>query len=360
MDASKTHIVLGPPGTGKTTRLLAIVEQAILDGVRPDQIAYVSFTKKATSEAMSRAMVKFNLGEKELPYFRTLHSMAFRLLGTRRDNVFGWKHIHELGRLIGVQFKGKRVDDEDDVYGMNSGDRMLFLEGLARNKQIPLKQAWSEAQEDSVDWFELDRLARSMHQYKTSRGLVDFTDILEKAVQIPIRHLPKFSYLIVDEAQDLSSLQWLLVSRLAEQSDKVVVAGDDDQALYLWSGADVQRFISLAGTVEYRDVSYRVPKSVFDVANSITSRITNRRPKVWKSRPDIGKVDTFSDLDEIDMSHGSWLILARNGYMLKPIEDHCLREGWSFHSVNRDPLSSPSLHAIKNWEILRRGGEEDR
>lgn len=355
MDANKTTVVLGPPGTGKTTNLLTTVEKALADGVRPDQIAYVSFTKKATTEAMIRAMSRFSLGEKDLPYFRTLHSMAFRLLGVRREQIFGWKHIHELGRIIGVQFKGKQDLDEDDIYGMNSADRMLFLEGLARNKMVPLKKVWSDAMEDSVDWFELERLAKSMTVFKNSRGLVDFTDILEKALEIPVEQLPKLEYLIIDEGQDLSTLHWQFVERLAVNAKRIYVAGDDDQALYLWSGADVEKFINLKGKVKQLEVSYRIPKLVHAVAESIAGRIGNRRVKTWKSRTELGAVNSFSDLDEIDMSKGTWLILARNGYMLKPIEDHCLREGWSFRSVNKDPLASPSLQAIKTWEILRKG-----
>jgi superfamily I DNA/RNA helicase len=357
MDASKTEVILGPPGTGKTTYELNIVEQALSSGIRSDQIAYVSFTKKATTEAMVRAIARFSLGEKDLPYFRTLHSMAFRLLGLRREQIFGWKHIHELGRRIGVQFKGKQAVDEDDIYGMNSADRMLFFEGLARNKMVPLKKVWDDAMEDSVDWFELERLARSMTAFKQSRGLLDFTDILEKAAEIPVEQLPKFEYLIIDEGQDLSTLHWKFVERLAVNAKRVYVAGDDDQALYLWSGADVQRFISLQGRIKQLDVSYRIPRRVHEVAEAIAGRIANRRRKTWKSRDELGSINTYGDLDEIDMSKGTWLILARNGYMLKPIEDHCLREGWSFHSVNKDPLASPSLQAIKIWEQLRRGSD---
>ncbi|BCV06358.1 MAG: hypothetical protein CM15mV131_310 [uncultured marine virus] len=75
-------IILGPPGTGKTTTLLNLVDEFIQQGIRPKQIGYFSFTKSAT-EAATRAAEKFwalDL-ENDLSNFRTLHSYAFAQLG---------------------------------------------------------------------------------------------------------------------------------------------------------------------------------------------------------------------------------------------------------------------------------------
>ncbi len=67
-------IVLGPPGTGKTHTLLNEVDNC-LKQTAPDKIGYFAFTKKAANEAKERAIKKFDLGEDDLPYFRTLHSL---------------------------------------------------------------------------------------------------------------------------------------------------------------------------------------------------------------------------------------------------------------------------------------------
>ena len=79
-------IVLGPPGTGKTTTLLNKVDD-YLKKTDPDKIGYFAFTKKAANEARDRAIRDFNLTEDDLPYFRTLHSLAFRKLGLKKDQV---------------------------------------------------------------------------------------------------------------------------------------------------------------------------------------------------------------------------------------------------------------------------------
>jgi DNA helicase-2/ATP-dependent DNA helicase PcrA len=210
--------------------------------------------------------------------------------------------------------------------------------------------------EDEVSWPELERFATALKLFKKSRMLVDFTDMLERLVESTQDFLPELDLLIVDEVQDLSPLQWRMVERLAAKAGRTYVGGDDLQSIYNWSGADVARFISLPGEQTTLEQSYRIPSSVHKLASSISDRIQNKRPRRWKPREEIGSVNWFSDISEVDLSKDTWLILARNGYHLKELEDHCLQQGFSFHSVGRDPLRSPSLPAIKTWETLRRGG----
>lgn len=635
MDPWKVDIVLGPPGTGKTTKLLSVMEQAIATGISPNKVGFISFTKKAAEEGKARAAAKFNMSPDDLTHFRTLHSFAFRYFSMKRDQVFGWPHIRELGKKLGIEFKGRGQVSDDDVYGMNSADRMLFLEGLARNTKQPLKEVWSSAFEDDIDWWELERFTSAMASYKKNRQLWDFTDMLERFCLVDPRTLPKFELLIVDEAQDLSPLQWDAIELLAQNSRSVYVAGDDDQChptgtpiltsnrgpvpieclnpqqdrliywrrkshcfhgfnktpasfeiakrefsgklvcvtvdgttikftpehklivrfmersqnwravylmrrgndfrvgqcqlfnsdkafhaairmrcekadsmwilrisqdpleilkyeceismryglpqicfnvptsnqatlqnvsdhifqtfdtavaakkclldhnllinspfwnnkraaeksggtsicsmeaanllpelmavpkmihshkedcawtrfsidredytgevhslnvhewhtyvagnfavhncIYKWAGADVEHFISLPGRVQPLETSYRVPRSVHTLADQIVSRLSKRRPKLWSPRGEVGSVNWYNDIEEVDLSKDTWLLLARNGYMLDELENWCLSQGFSFHSVNKDPLKSDSLVAIRVWENLRNGKDE--
>ena len=89
---SRVNIILGPPGTGKTTTLLNTVDEAIESGIPPERIAYLAFTRKAAYEAQERAIERFNFDEERLPFFRTLHSLAFRQLGIQRDEVMTEEH----------------------------------------------------------------------------------------------------------------------------------------------------------------------------------------------------------------------------------------------------------------------------
>ena len=71
--------VFGPPGTGKTTTLLNMVDRALADGVEPSRIAFLAFTKAAANEAKERAAARFNLNAKEDLIFFSFSLVIFSL-----------------------------------------------------------------------------------------------------------------------------------------------------------------------------------------------------------------------------------------------------------------------------------------
>ncbi len=82
------NIIFGPPGTGKTTHLLRIVEKELRENkVNPNKIAYLAFTNQAADEALARAISQLSYDSKEFSNFRTLHSLAYRELHLREENI---------------------------------------------------------------------------------------------------------------------------------------------------------------------------------------------------------------------------------------------------------------------------------
>lgn len=354
----KNQIILGPPGTGKTHTLLNHLDDELASGVDPRRVCFVAFTKKAADVAKSRVTDpggRFKLSNADLPYFRTIHSLAFRQLGVRRDQVMQRTHYHELGEKLGMDLSVGGALGDGSTYGMSREERMMFIEGLARVKQEDLKKAWTAADEDDIDWWELERYSRALKDYKSSRLVIDYTDMIEQLVEQHRTAMPDIDVLFVDEAQDLSEVQWRAIEKLSERAKRVYFAGDDDQAIFQWAGADVSKFIDLEGKEQVLNQSKRIPSSVHPIAESIARQISRRRKKDYKPRDTVGSVKWYGDPDEVDMSQGTWLLLARNGYMLQELEENCVRNGFSFQSVSRSPLQSESLKALKSWENLRKG-----
>jgi len=346
-------IIFGPPGTGKTTAGMRFIEDRLEKGVKPERIGYIAFTKKAANEARSRAAERFGFTKDDMPYFRTIHSLAFLQLGMKPSAMLQRTNYKELGEKLGIEVSGYSNTEDGVIQGMPLGDRYFFLDNLARIMRVPLRKVFEECGDDEIDWGELDRVSRTLASYKKIHKLMDFTDLLEQWLKVGMS--PKLDAVFVDEAQDLSALQWDFVEKLTEKVEDRYVAGDDDQAIYRWAGADVERLIHLPGRRIVLDQSYRVPIAVHRMATNLLSRIPGRVPKRFKPADVPGSVNWHFDSEEVDLSKGQWLLLSRNSYLNKGLEDICLRNGYPFQSLKHSPLENDSLKAIIAWTRLCAG-----
>ena len=342
-------IILGGPGTGKTTKLISIVEQEISSGVEPEHIAYVSFTRQAAYGARKR----IDLTEKQTPWFRTLHSMAFRRLGMSRTEVLDNTHYEKVCEMLGMKFSGF-IDLEAPAYGPE-GNKCLAIIEYSRNTLQDLKKAWS-THGGSIDWFKLKRFHDTLIKYKSDMQLIDYSDMLEKFVNA--NATIDVEVAIIDEAQDLTPLQWKVASVAFANCKRLYIGGDDDQAIYKWSGADVETFINLKGNVEVLKKSHRQPAAVFKQSSKILQRIKNRREKVFSPADRLGSVYFHNRVEGIDLSQGTWLLLGRNYYLLRHYEMLVREQGYLYSTKGKLSYDKNLVRAIQGYERLRKGSSE--
>ena len=325
-------------------------------------IGYFSFTKKAATEAKTRAIEKFKTyDEADFPYFRTLHSLAFGLLRLKKQQVMQTADYKDFGIKCGIPLNIKKASSNDEDGTFTSDNEYLQIIEKARALNMNVLDLYDQHEHHiDIERNSLYLIDRELKRYKKEKGLLDYGDMLQRFVESDLA--PRFAVLFIDEAQDLSPLQWKLVRSLWERSDYTYLAGDDDQAIFKWAGADVDYFYGLreeVDTITVLDQSYRIPGGpIHKLANDIISRVNTRFEKNYKPRKQIGTLDKYLDVEQLDMSEGEWLVLASTNYCLDDIKRHCEFKGWYYSNRGRNAIPSDLLMAIQNWEQWRQGNIE--
>ena len=345
-------IVLGPPGTGKTHTLLNEVDNC-LKQTAPDKIGYFAFTQKAANEARDRAIKKFNLTENDLPYFRTLHSLAFRRLGIKKENVMQKSHYEDLGKKVGFPVNYMKYEDEEGGIFTTKSDYLRIIQ-LAKLRNISFERQYDlKEHTQDVEFDKLKILANELERYKKEYTLIDFNDMILNFVKSDAS--PAFDVVFIDEAQDLSLMQWDMAKSIWNKSGDSYIAGDDDQAIFRWAGADVDSFIAQTGKILNLTQSYRIPRAVHDIAMNIIGRVSNRLAKKWEPRTHAGTVKSYPDFEQVDMTKGEWLVLARTRYMLNDLEETLYQKGLYYKNKFKKSYEENLHEAIIDWEKLREG-----
>ena len=183
--------------------------------------------------------------------------------------------------------------------------------------------------------------------------MVEFYDMINKFVEED--RCPPLDVVFLDEAQDLSPHQWKCFDYIKSKCKRAYMAGDDDQTIYGFQGADPDYFMRQEGERDDQEVSRRVPKSVHREAIKILNQLTTRIDKKWIPRDAEGKVYPNQTLDEIDFSEGNWMILARTNKLLINISEHFYSLGIRFKAKTNTRLPNDILETYQIWIRLNQG-----
>jgi superfamily I DNA/RNA helicase len=354
----KTIKIYGPPGTGKTTTLVEkVVRKHLAKGVDPEQIAFISFTNKAVNTARKRTLEAFpKFSDKQFSRFQTLHKYCRRYFD---ENIFDIKECmidFALEETI-IKHTDKRLDDEGFIYK----DWSLSIYDKSRNMMRPPIDVYKEEsyKEDNIDLF-LKKITayESFKKANPQNPLIDFTDMIERAIDEIT--FPPIQVLILDEAQDFTPLQWSVIYKIVENVKRVYLAGDDDQAIYKWNGADPKYFTTyFPGRKVVLRQTYRFGSNIHNFSQMIRKDITDSIEKEFRANPNkTGQIKRYLSFKEIDFTkyHGSWFFLARVNKVVNQLRMMAKQEGLYFSdNKGNKSFNENEWLAIRAWTALTKG-----
>ena len=345
----------GAPGTGKTTRLLALLRGILRKGYTLEDIQIISFSRSATIEFDRRlaAMLKDKTHANRIRCC-TLHTLSLQSLGYPDSNIldqgsakyrdevvkFIYKHGGELRvNSSGVSYDVDSISDRRSkpklFWSIRWPNRALdghslyalilifgYIDYLVNGCKKPDLQDFlnylTDAHRTSHYNPEIETVHEDMMNTFRKMSSVRFYELLEFCVRIrkkmPYVHFsdllldmskatrlrPKYvkpKVVLIDECQDLSKLQWksfLNYCKLVKPK-KIAMAGDDDQAIYIWAGVDPNDFLDIEASKEYvLNTTYRLPKDVAELSFAyIEDNVDKRKFKKVSSTDKSGGVNAI-------------------------------------------------------------------
>lgn len=350
--ASNLYYNYGPPGCGKTTSLEKHAREAVEEH-GSDGVVLTSLTNAAANEIKSRG-IEIKTGQ-----VGTLHSLAKRSLG-KNIKVVQAKGFNEEFPEYKLTTVENGIDSEgskENIQGRTKGDQLLARLNIYRSSLIP-QNAWpSNIKKFSQIWFD----------YLKKTETVDFVMMIELAIKNSWAAPGTPRALIGDEAQDWSKLEAKLFRDCwGDRAETVIMAGDPDQAIYEWRGADPNIFMEHSIPLDHKNFlrqSYRLPKYPHRYARKLIQRIKNREDVEFSPTSHKGTVERFRAnvknparlipiIQKELKNERSVMILASCAFMLTETIDALKKEGIPFHNPYRttnaawNPLARKDKHTM--------------
>ena len=320
--------------THNTRRLIEEVSKE-LETRRPEELAFVTFTRKGAEEGLRRVCSKLMYEPEDLPYFRTLHSLTFHAMNLKANQMFGRLDQRKFNKEYGYNVNRCEVDTGKVLATKDS--QYLDFYDMERSGALTSKQLV----EADIEQGYYRQIVKNYEEYKAREQKVDFFDCLIKYVQegdsLPVK------VAMIDECQDITALQWRVIEKAFAKAERIIIAGDDKQCIFSYSGARPDFLIQLSKQfpVEHLSKSYRIPYSIYKLSVAITNFIGEKTEQKAEPREENGegmimqlnsldRIVNFIDEDCIknDPEHTAWYILARNNCFLeepkKVLEDNLI------------------------------------
>ena len=287
-------LVLAGPGSGKTTVLTERVRSLIEESqVPPGSILVITFTRAAARE-MQQRFERLVGGEKLPVTFGTFHSVFFRILKLAygyqgKDIVREEQRVQFLKELIARE----EIETEDEADFVAS---VLGEISAVKGEMMDLSCYYSKNCPEEV----FKKLYRGYEERLRALGLIDFDDMLVMCYQLFSERKDilsawqrKYTYILIDEFQDINRIQYEIVRMLALPENNLFIVGDDDQSIYRFRGARPE--IMLGFERDYPgakkvllNVNYRSTKTIVETAGRLIEHNRTRFPKEIRAEKEMG------------------------------------------------------------------------
>ena len=331
--------IFGPAGSGKSRELVNILSEHIADGdFHLLEGIIVSFTRAAAYDIARRVNPDGEPGR----YHCTLHALCKRYYGFEGNIADG--RLREFFKEVGIPYAGSYVGDGEEwsptqEWKPSEGGLMMSFFSKCRNLLISIEEGLAlwEPPAELLNWWSVENMGWVWDRYcdwKTEHGLIEFTDMLEHAANNPPN--ANWAFFVLDEAQDSTPLQWMVAQSFASRAEVAYIAGDDDQAIYSWAGANPHEFLAAATSDEdVLRVNYRSSKLIVDSAQAFIRRNVDRKDKGTRAARQGGVIGKGGiDIPDLSIDE-STMIMGRAHYLLADAQRQLTERGFPFVDKRR-------------------------
>lgn len=351
-EAVTTHLgpllVLAGAGTGKTRVITYRIASLLHEGVDAGSILAVTFTNKAAREMQERVRSLLGFRPKGIT-ISTFHSLGVRILRAEAEtlglktNFTIYDSSDQQSVLRGILRDIRGAVTSQDVRAVGSAI------SLAKNRFQDSDSIIDEAEDD---WEIL--VARAFARYEEhllSMNAVDFDDLIRLPVKLferdpeaRDRYQGRFRFIMVDEYQDTNGSQYRFTRALVGAERNLCVVGDDDQSIYGFRGAEMDKILKFerdfpGAHVVKLEQNYRSTASILGLANQVIAQNTQRYPKTLRSEAGPGEpiawMETRDEAGEVAFvihkilqfkrEHGvryeDIVVLMRSAFQARPFEE---------------------------------------
>lgn len=286
-------LVIAGAGSGKTKTLTYRVARLIEDGIKPENILLLTFTKKAAAEMLSRATIVLD-NRCEKVAGGTFHSFAniilrkySKLLGLKNNFTIMDRADCEdvINHIVGQLFpkKEKRFPKKSTL---------LDIYSKSINKVTPTKQIIAdEFPQFSHCEDKIIEVHKAYVAYKRENSVLDYDDLLlyiklllENNDGLRKRLSNEYKYIMVDEYQDTNTLQADVIRLLASEHNNIMAVGDDAQSIYSFRGANYRNILDFPRLFENTKIikleqNYRSTQNILKLTNEIISKAKEKYTK---------------------------------------------------------------------------------